>query len=123
MILVMGTIFFLSNQPGDTLSLPDVPNIDKVLHAGIYGLLALTTLFAIGKKTTLARPCQVSFLVVVFCMFYGITDEYHQSFVPGRTPSIWDLCADTIGALLMVILWSRFLLQNDKKRAIGDSRR
>ncbi len=119
MILVMGIIFFLSNQPGETLSLPDIPNIDKILHAGIYGLLALATLFAVGKKTTFARPCQVSFLVVVFCFLYGMSDEYHQSFIAGRTPSIWDLCADTTGALLMVILWSRFFLQNDKRRVIG----
>ena len=119
MTLVMGTIFFLSNQPGDTLTLPDVPNIDKVLHAGIYGLLALTTLFAVGKKRTLARPYQVGFLVIVFCFLYGISDEYHQSFIPGRTPSIWDICADTTGAFLMVVLWLRFFLQNDKRRAIG----
>lgn len=105
MILVMGTIFFLSNQPGDTLTLPDVPNIDKVLHAGIYGLLALTTLFAVGKKTTRTRPCQVSFLVLLFCVLYGISDEYHQSFIPGRMPSIWDICADTTGAGLVVLYW------------------
>jgi len=105
MILVMGTIFFLSHQPGDSLSLPDIPNIDKLLHAGIYGLLALTTLFAVGKESILIRPRQIGFLVLLFCLLYGISDEYHQSFIPGRMPSIWDICADTTGAGLVVLYW------------------
>jgi len=119
MILVMGTIFILSSQPGDTLSLPDIPNIDKVLHAGIYGLLALTTLFAVGKELISAHPRPVAFLVLLFCALYGLSDEFHQSFIPGRTPSVWDLFADTTGAVLMVFLWLRFFLQNDKRRVIG----
>ena len=122
MTLVMGTIFFLSNQPGDTLTLPDVPNIDKVLHAGIYGLLALTTLFAVGKKLISAHPRPVAFLVLLFCALYGLSDEFHQSFIPGRTPSVWDLFADTTGAGLAVFLWQQFL-PSGKKRTIAYPRR
>jgi VanZ family protein len=109
MILVMGTIFFLSHQPGDTLLLPDVPNIDKVLHALIYGLLAATTLFAVQGEAPLKRSRLIGILVIFFCLFYGISDEWHQSFIPGRMPSIWDIAADTTGAALMVFLWFRFL--------------
>ena len=31
---------------------------------------------------------------------YGVSDEFHQSFVPGRTASIWDLAADSIGVAI-----------------------
>ena len=31
---------------------------------------------------------------------FGISDEIHQSFVPGRSPDLWDLVADSLGALL-----------------------
>ena len=37
---------------------------------------------------------------VCFVVFYGMTDEFHQMFVPGRTSSIDDLFADTIGAFI-----------------------
>ena len=107
MVLVMGTIFFLSSQPGDSLSLPDIPNLDKLLHAGIYGLLAATTLFAVGTESWFGRRQSSGLFVILFCMLYGISDEWHQSFVPGRTPSIWDLAADTMGAITMVMCWSR----------------
>ena len=35
---------------------------------------------------------------------YGISDEFHQSFVPGRTPDVLDWLADTSGALLAALL-------------------
>jgi VanZ family protein len=110
MITVMGIIFFLSHQPGDTLSLPDVPNIDKVLHAGIYGLLAATILFAVNHRLRHTRPLLTGIMVVFFCMLYGISDEFHQSFIPGRTASLYDLAADTIGAIVTVSFSFRFSL-------------
>jgi len=107
MFLVMGTIFFLSSQPGDTLSLPDIADLDKFLHAGIYGVLAASTLFAVQGNRWRARPRVVAVFVVLFCVLYGLSDEWHQSFVPGRTPDILDLAADTVGAAIMVLLWLR----------------
>ena len=37
---------------------------------------------------------------VLFCFFYGMSDEWHQSFVPGRDADWLDLAADTLGALI-----------------------
>ncbi len=108
MVLVMGTIFFLSAQPGDSLSLPDIPNIDKLLHAGIYGLLAATIMFAVQENRWHTRPCMVGISVVIFCLLYGLSDEWHQSFVPGRTPDILDIAADTFGAATMILLWFQY---------------
>lgn len=105
MITVMGIIFFLSNQPGDSLNLPDIPDLDKVLHAVAYGTLAGTVLFAVPKHLYEQSPMRTSLLVVLFCLAYGISDEFHQSFVPDRTPSVLDLIADTTGAAVMVFIW------------------
>jgi VanZ family protein len=44
-------------------------------------------------------------LVVLFCLLYGISDEFHQSFIPDRMPSILDLIADTAGAAVVVLIW------------------
>jgi VanZ family protein len=38
------------------------------------------------------------------CVLYALLDEGHQIFVPGRTPSLWDVALDSTGAL-----FSRFL--------------
>ncbi|HHB76440.1 MAG TPA: VanZ family protein, partial [Desulfobulbus sp.] len=51
------------------------------------------------------RPYMVGISVVIFCLLYGVSDEWHQSFVPGRTPDILDIAADTFGAAVMVLLW------------------
>ncbi len=103
----MGIIFFLSNQPGDSLDLPDIPDLDKGLHCIVYGVLALSALFAVPEYKYQANPFWVSLLVVLFCLLYGISDEFHQSFIPGRFPSVLDLLADTIGAVVVVLVWFR----------------
>jgi VanZ family protein len=105
MITVMGIIFFLSSQSGDSLDLPDIPDLDKLLHAIAYGVLALTVLFTVPGHQYRKHPWRISLLVVLFCLLYGISDEFHQSFVPGRMPSVLDLTADTIGAAVAAVLW------------------
>lgn len=96
-LLWMGLIFFLSAQP----DLPHAPEpwLDVVLkkagHALLYGVLARLYLYALGKP----RPSlpRVQFLALLLAILYGISDEVHQAFVPGRTPSPWDVLIDGIG--------------------------
>jgi hypothetical protein len=48
---------------------------------------------------------------LVIVSAYGATDEWHQSFVPGRAMDVQDWIADTIGAAIAVVLytgWSRY---------------
>jgi VanZ family protein len=72
------------------------PGEDKVLHASGYALLgALLASALIG----LVRPGRALLLAVVLASLYGVTDEWHQSFVPGRTSDPLDWTADTVGAL------------------------
>lgn len=107
MALVMGTIFFLSHQPGNSLHLPPLPGIDKLAHSLAYGGLAAATLFAFSEQWREQRSSLVIFSTTVFCLLYGISDEFHQSFVPGRTPSLSDILADGAGAALVCLLWLR----------------
>lgn len=106
MALVMGIIFFLSDQPGDSLYLPPFPGIDKFAHLAAYGALAAATIFAFGSGYQRRRPIAVFCITVLFCLSYGVSDEFHQSFVPGRSPSGFDVFADVCGALLVCFLWS-----------------
>ena len=109
MILVMGTIFFLSHQPGTDLPLPYFPGLDKLVHATAYACLAAATLYALPDRLlSTTKPLYPAIIVVFFCMVYGMSDEYHQSFIPGREPSFGDLLADTVGAALLAGAWLKY---------------
>ena len=107
MLTVMGIIFFLSQQPGTELQLPLPPGTDKFGHGGLYAFLAWAALLAVAPVLP-RRTLRVGVLVVLFCLLYGISDEFHQSFVPGREPSGGDLLADAAGALAAVAAWIRY---------------
>jgi len=101
----MGIIFYLSHQPGDTILLPDLPGVDKLAHISAYGSLAGTFLYGLHPISYGAKQSVVAILAVLFCTIYGVSDEYHQSFVPGRDVSSLDVLADTFGALIVAGYW------------------
>lgn len=71
-----------------------------------YGLLALSYWYAFAWAS--GRRWLAWFLAFV----YAITDEVHQSFVPGRFPSIWDvLIFDNLGAMISLWLTDTYLKQ------------
>ena len=45
------------------------------------------------------------FLSIVFCVLYAITDEFHQTFIPGRSGLVFDVLIDSCGALCGVFLY------------------
>jgi len=104
MALVMGAIFFLSHQSGDTLNLPSFPGADKLAHMTAYGVLAFTVLWCFGKKA-MERQGRTILVTVLFCLLYGISDEYHQSFIPFRSVSVFDILADAAGAFGLCMIW------------------
>ncbi len=109
MAIVMGIIFFLSHQSGNSIDLPQLPFLDKFLHAGIYFTLGLTTSFAVSKNIWHKNRAATAVVVVVFCFLYGISDEFHQSFTPGRYPSWSDIAADVLGAFFAAALYFFYL--------------
>jgi len=105
MVTVMGMIFYLSHQPGDFVQLPQFAGLDKLLHLLAYGILAGTFLFGLHPFTSDADRAAAALIAVLFCLLFGISDEFHQSFIPGRFASAWDAAADTFGALLVAAWW------------------
>jgi len=122
-MLVMGIIFFLSQQDGSNLILPDIAGIDKLAHGLIYAVLAAAALFAVRPDVRVRKSLRIGALVILFCLLYGMTDEYHQSFIPGRCPSGWDILADTLGAMVTVLIWGGFLKTKSPQRIIPSRRR
>jgi len=97
---VMAVIFLLSHQPAGDLP-PLFPHFDKLAHFSIYGLLAATLVGAVPPDLRRRRPWAAAGAIILWCLIYGIADEFHQSFIPGRSPSLADIGADTIGAIVV----------------------
>ena len=104
LVAMMATLFVLSHQPGDTLPLPPVVNLDKLLHLMAYTVLGLSFLLALSPDWRARRPRAAAVATVLFCLAYGLSDEFHQQFVPGRFSGVDDLVFDTLGGLLAVTL-------------------
>jgi len=110
LIGVMSLIFYLSHLPGKSLHLPPVANIDKVLHCLAYATLGGAYLMAMSAQWH-RWPRLVGLSVPLFCLLYGLSDEFHQSFVPGRSVSGADVAADVAGgmvALAVFGVWQRY---------------
>lgn len=105
MFFVMGTIFFLSHKTGDEIELPAFAYSDLVAHMMIYSALAAAVLYAWSSKFKECHSIKVVCSTVAFCLLYGISDEFHQSFVPGRYVSGMDVVADTVGAIVVCTGW------------------
>ncbi len=92
----MTTIYLLSSYRG-----PDLPwlpvNFDKVVHIGIY--IPLAFLFCLSLKKSGIRK-YVFIVAFLSAGIYGISDEFHQSFVPGRHAAVGDAVADFFGAFI-----------------------
>lgn len=104
-------IFYQSNQPSPAGA--DIAP-DYLLHFGAYGILALLLANAMAGGPGFVwrgRPGEWGlFLTFVLTVIYGLSDEWHQSFIPGRDPSWADVAADFLGALVAVLIlaaWRR----------------
>lgn len=98
-ILYSGIIFYASSIPDVKMPLSEV-QFDKILH--ILAYMPFGFLLARGIWSLNASISERMLWLLVFsisCMF-GASDEFHQSFVPGRNAGGIDLMADTIGGMI-----------------------
>ncbi|MFH1415615.1 MAG: VanZ family protein [Elusimicrobiota bacterium] len=78
----------------------------KGAHIFEYGILMLLVMPNFPKNNIRFRN-----IAAIICMLYAVTDEYHQSFVPGRHMSVFDVAWDSAGCLLAYV----FLAVKEKK--------
>ena len=106
----MALIFHLSSE---LEPMPEVTTYfwDKLLHTVEYGGLAMLFCRALtGEGLTWLVAAVVA---IGLTSVYGVTDEYHQLFVPLRSPDIHDWMADTLGAgigavaYIVALIWHR----------------
>ncbi|MBD3288396.1 teicoplanin resistance protein VanZ [candidate division KSB1 bacterium] len=81
---------------------------DKIAHAIVFAILGylITRAFYFSENDSLRRNAVI--LGIIIGLLYGISDEVHQMFVPGRYPEVWDVVADFTGVLLAQVVF-RFI--------------
>jgi VanZ family protein len=114
-IAVAGLIFLGSAQSDARLS-PDVTTdwvLRKIGHLAVYALLAFLTanaLRAFGVPHAAA-------LAILLGALYAVTDEFHQSLVPGRSSLAGDVMIDIAGLLIGLGAWRLLLRRRELRRA------
>lgn len=78
----------------------------KCAHATEYAVLAILIIFTINAYTNKNYSIKKILLVIIICFLYSLSDEYHQSFVPGRTSLFTDCLIDTSGSVIACIMYS-----------------
>jgi VanZ family protein len=117
-LLYMAGIFALSATP-DLPSPPGGLN-DKHAHALVFGGLTLFLYRAVARGRVEGLTVRNGLLAVALATAYGVTDEVHQAFVPGRMASPGDVLADAVGALLAAAgLWACGILWRFWRRPDG----
>ena len=92
----MAVIFGLSSLHGSS-----VPGrFGTLAHFGVYAVLGALYYAALPASR---HPWRTALVAIALAAVYGITDEFHQSFVPGRVPDVADWLVDTAGAATAVL--------------------
>lgn len=119
-LLYMALLFWLSSRPGHDVSRWNFLRLpDYVLHGVAYLVLGVLLHWALAA--TLRWPfAATAWAAVILAGLYGLSDEWHQSFVPGRTATWQDFAVDVAGAALAQLVlraWTR-----EDRNQVGDER-
>jgi VanZ family protein len=88
----------MSSRP-DQQYLPIASSLEQIIsnlaHIPVY---AVVTYFWL--RAFMGSPKMATYLIIIGVLLFSVSDEIHQSFIPGRTPSISDIGLDLIGMLI-----------------------
>lgn len=115
-VFLWGTIIFIFSA-NPTTSTSEIHwqdfIIKKTLHILFFGTLA--TLLYRALRVSGVGKFRAGYTTIIITFLYGVTDEIHQSFTPGRMPRVYDVVFDTIGALLSIFIIWKYLPTAPKK--------
>ncbi len=104
--LYMALIFVVSSLEQPPLPMPEFEwlTIDKLYHFVEYAVLGGLLAIAFVKAKPAVVPSKLIWLVaMVLSILYGASDEWHQTFVPGRFATLADWVADALGSIAGVL--------------------
>jgi hypothetical protein len=103
-IIYAGLIFYLSSLPGKDIPFL-FPYQDVIAHIVEYTFFALLINRALKTYNPSMIKIRRFWLVFLMAIAYAVSDEFHQSFVPNRFPSLLDVTYDGLGIFLANIFY------------------
>ena len=124
-ILWMIFIFVMSQTPGNDSSKQSNFIVDIIIH--ILPITRDTLSFIVRKCAHMTEYAILAFLIYktivhieksfIFTFLYACTDEFHQLFIAGRAGQFRDVCIDSTGALIMILII--YIINKRKDKKIG----
>jgi VanZ family protein len=98
-------IFILMALPGNMLPKEEktfIPNLDKLIHATLFGsFVFLWCIYYSTRKEKNNHATSRYVLILIIACLYGVATELMQKYlIPNRDYDIYDIMADSVGALL-----------------------
>lgn len=89
------------------ISLPDIgiTFTDKLAHFGVFGIMG----WVLTRGMIMSRVKYAILVALIIGFIFAITDEWHQSKVPGRDADVLDVVADLIGLIVFAYLYKLFI--------------
>ena len=91
--------------------------VRKCAHMTEYAILALSLWFAFSFWTNSRK--MLYFSTVLFSLLYASSDEYHQTFVRGRSGKVQDVLVDAVGIFLMTAVLIIIDNKRTRRKAAG----
>lgn len=108
-LIWMGLIFLGSTLPGASVSGSGVVDFlaHKTVHIFEFSVLGVLLVRGVGGfKGGKEKTWVTVVFVLLICFFFGLSDEYHQSLVPGREARLCDALVDLLGSGVgILVLW------------------
>ena len=111
---LMGGLYFLSSIPGSAeagapgLVLWVSPNLQNALHVPVFGSLAWAWFWSLRKLDW--SVSQALWVAATVSIVYGVFDEWHQSWVPGRFLTVSDAALNALGIAIAAGLIRRLAI-------------
>lgn len=86
------------------------PLARKIAHFSEYFILAILIIIFLNYVIENKKYIMVFLISLIICAIYAMIDEFHQTFISGRSAQAIDVCIDTFGALMGVIFYSTYYL-------------
>ena len=110
----MAVIWFVSSFETPTFPTSLFPLRDKRVHVVEYGVLGFLVAHACLRTFPRHPRARVALFAMLAGLLWGVLDEIHQAFVPGRSADLLDIVADSVGVTLGTL--SRLLAHHLRAR-------
>ena len=105
-VLFYAALIFVSSSISIRIEV-EITFFDKVLHLIGYSVLGFLLLRALFKYKYNLSKGTLLFLAILLGSLYGISDEFHQSFVDGRIACVSDAVFDSLGTIIGAFIYGR----------------